>query len=390
MPLEEAVDLTCQLCDGLSKAHAANIVHRDIKPANVLLTEDGIPKLTDFGLAKDEAADTGMTMAGTVLGTLDFMPPEQRKDVALTDNRSDLWSLAATLYQAVTGESPRVIDLDEVPDKIRKCIAQALKSKKEDRFQTAIELRDALRTSIAAPHIVEQTPVDLNAGECPSCHALNDASRKFCNSCGDTLRMKCLSCDAEIPIWEKFCAECGANQADLIAEKIKTVETERHDAEQLRLETEYTKALEIAGQIASLTDQRFSSSREWADEFITSTTAEFDRAKEQANTQLSHAKKHRMAYDYKSAIQAIEATPESIRSDEANTLIESLQAEQAELELLSQRIKNRLRRSKLDGLLNDVQRAIALDGDNVQFQQLEEILRKRERSQNAKSDTDWA
>jgi len=390
LPLEEAVDLTCQLCEGLSKAHAANIVHRDIKPANVLLTEDGIPKLTDFGLAKDEAADTGMTMAGAVLGTLDFMPPEQRKDVALTDNRSDLWSLAATLYQAVTGESPRVIDLDEVPDKIRKCLAKALKSKKEDRFQTAIELRDALRSSIAAPQIVQQNPVDLNTGECPSCHALNDASRKFCHSCGDSLRMKCLSCDTEIPLWEKFCAECGGNQADLFEEKIATVEAQRQDAEQLRLDTEYRKALELAGKIASITDQRFSDSKEWADEFIASTTAEFDRALDQANTQLRHARKHRLAYDYKSAIQAIEATPESIRSDEARTFIESLKAEHAELELLSQRIKNKLGRSKLEGLLSDVQRAIELDGDNVHFQQLEALLRKREGSQGARSDTDWA
>jgi serine/threonine protein kinase len=60
IPLEEAVDLTCQICDGLGRAHDAGIVHRDIKPANVLLTRDGIPKLTDFGLAKAESADTGM------------------------------------------------------------------------------------------------------------------------------------------------------------------------------------------------------------------------------------------------------------------------------------------------------------------------------------------
>ena len=59
-------------------------------------------------------------MAGAVLGTLDFMPPEQRKDAtALTDARSDLWSLAATLYQLVTGEPPRVIDLDEVPQELQ-------------------------------------------------------------------------------------------------------------------------------------------------------------------------------------------------------------------------------------------------------------------------------
>ena len=92
--LEEAVDLACQFCDGLSRAHDAGIIHRDIKPANILLTDDNIPKLTDFGLAKSESRDHTMTMAGAVLGTLDFMPPEQRQDASLVDARSDLWSLA--------------------------------------------------------------------------------------------------------------------------------------------------------------------------------------------------------------------------------------------------------------------------------------------------------
>ncbi|MBT4844905.1 MAG: serine/threonine protein kinase [Planctomycetaceae bacterium] len=142
--LDEAVNIFGQLCDGLAKAHAAGIIHRDIKPANVLMTEDGVPKLTDFGLAKDDTADTGMTMEGAVLGTLDFMPPEQRQAAELTDHRSDLWSLAATFYQMLTGEPPRVIDLDSVPPSIRPMLAKALKSKKEDRFQSAHEMREEL------------------------------------------------------------------------------------------------------------------------------------------------------------------------------------------------------------------------------------------------------
>jgi serine/threonine protein kinase len=72
------------------------------------------------------------------------MPPEQRRDATQTDNRSDLWSLAATLYQLVTGEPPRVIDLNDVPEDLRPCLTQALKQKPDDRYQSVSEFRDAL------------------------------------------------------------------------------------------------------------------------------------------------------------------------------------------------------------------------------------------------------
>ena len=139
-----AVKLIVQVCDALSAAHRGGIVHRDIKPANILLTSGDVPKLGDFGLARLEAADHGQTMAGTMLGTPDFMAPEQRADAHRADARSDLWSLAATGYQLLTGHAPRVILADRIPDPLRPVLLKALDEDPGQRYQTADEFRRAL------------------------------------------------------------------------------------------------------------------------------------------------------------------------------------------------------------------------------------------------------
>ena len=101
----EAIGLATQLSSALVAAHAANIIHRDIKPANILLTKDGIPKLTDFGLAKPITADTSVTAAGSVLGTPKYMSPEQVRGRPV-DHRSDLFSLGVVFFEMLTGQVP--------------------------------------------------------------------------------------------------------------------------------------------------------------------------------------------------------------------------------------------------------------------------------------------
>lgn len=97
----EAIDILIQVCDGLARAHAQDIVHRDIKPANIMLTREGLVKILDFGVAK--VANENLTRAGVGIGTLAYMSPEQMNGEQV-DARTDIWSAGAVLYEMLSGK----------------------------------------------------------------------------------------------------------------------------------------------------------------------------------------------------------------------------------------------------------------------------------------------
>ncbi len=165
-PLEprEAARVAEAIGRALQQAHTLGVLHRDVKPHNILVARDGIPLLADFGLAKDVGA-SGITATGDVLGTPAYMSPEQAmSDLARVDRRTDVYSLGATLYEALTGRPPfqgvtainvlrQVIeDAPEPPSRHRRgldrdlqtIVLACLEKDPAARYDTAGELADDL------------------------------------------------------------------------------------------------------------------------------------------------------------------------------------------------------------------------------------------------------
>ncbi|MFZ0417413.1 MAG: protein kinase [Candidatus Sulfotelmatobacter sp.] len=105
LPLAFRLKIIEQVCSALAYAHRNDVIHRDVKPANVIVQPDGVAKLLDFGIARQEKQERGLTRTGNVIGTIHYMAPERLRDRAF-DGRSDIFSAGIMLYQLLTGQLP--------------------------------------------------------------------------------------------------------------------------------------------------------------------------------------------------------------------------------------------------------------------------------------------
>ncbi|MBL8113429.1 MAG: serine/threonine protein kinase, partial [Acidobacteria bacterium] len=167
LAVAEATDVALQVVAALGVAHAAGLVHRDIKPENVMRRADGFVKVVDFGLVKlvdEDAASASVTGVGAVLGTARYMSPEQARGEEV-DSRTDLFALGVVLYEMLSGRPPfrgetfahafravlndPPVPLGEVcpsaPAELSRIVMKLLSKEREARYQTADELRAALR-----------------------------------------------------------------------------------------------------------------------------------------------------------------------------------------------------------------------------------------------------
>jgi serine/threonine-protein kinase len=171
LTVDDAVDFVLQACEGVAEAHAAGIVHRDLKPRNLFLTHrvDGsaLIKVLDFGIskwAKTSPEDYGLTRTGDVVGSPNYMSPEQIKSAKNVDARTDIWSLGVILFELLSGRVPFVATSlpqlcamvlqdpapplstlsSGIPARLSQVVGKCLEKDPDKRFASVFALSEAL------------------------------------------------------------------------------------------------------------------------------------------------------------------------------------------------------------------------------------------------------
>ena len=249
LTISDALSIAESIADAIECAHRAGVIHRDIKPSNILIDKNGVPHITDFGLAKQVDLENKYTMSGTTLGTPAYMPPEQaRGQLDQIDARSDVYALGTVLYEMLTGVTPfsgrsllevvvAVINEPVPPPRhlnpkihrdVQTIVLKCLEKEREQRYASAADLRDDLRRFRSGEAIVAR-PTGM----------LSRLGRKL-------KRNKLYAGAAAMLFFAflitmKLVADTKKKDLDLAAEKAKrqVMESELKEKEQVKYKTEW-------------------------------------------------------------------------------------------------------------------------------------------------------
>ena len=349
LDLDEAIRMFVALAGGVSLSHRHGIIHRDIKPGNILLTLDGVPKLSDFGIAR-RSNDSGLTSTAAAMGTRYYMAPEQHQDAHAVTEQSDLYSLAATFYHAVTGEPPQVIREQRLPEAVRALTMKALESDPAHRHPSVAEFAADLRSAqmqLSAPTVTAATDATMRDGECPACHVINPVDRKFCKGCGNPLTEACPKCQRPSPGWERFCAECGIDISAHVEAIEQDLVRKSRRIEALSHEQQFAEALVLVQPIESLSAPRWQEWKDWATDTAATLQDSLNEQRSQLARLLDEARTALAQYDYATAQSLLETIPKDQRSAEIRDLLATTTMANAEATQLLKDIEEKVQQIEM-------------------------------------------
>ncbi len=242
LSLMQVLAFAVQMMEGLAFAHECpmpggkiGVVHRDLKPGNIMVTKEGIAKLTDFGLARAQD-DSELTASGNAMGTFPYMPPEQWKDAHSVTGKADIYSLGVVLYEMIAGMRPfpsatpaeimfQTLHIDpepvgtyrpDVDPELADLIVRCLRKAPEDRPESA----QALVRELGAIQSRLASESDFPA-PCSACGYVANRELLRCIVCGTTTEkqpsqpeatVRQCRCGCKIPAEYRFCVRCGERQ----------------------------------------------------------------------------------------------------------------------------------------------------------------------------------
>jgi len=256
IPPEDALKIVPQLCEALEYAHSKGIIHRDIKPENIMLDRNGQAKVADFGLAKIVKGDSmtrALTQTNVVMGTLEYMAPEQRDNMKTVDHRADIYSMGVVLYEMLTGELPvgrfeppsRKVTIDVRVDDV---VLKALEHEPGRRYQRASHMG----TDVSQVRVSRVSPRELPLLELATGKAVGTAV-------GRGLAVRAGEAEVRVTTWGRdeigFQAEGGYA---LNAEQQPPVLQARGDTESIDLQVPKGVELDIITTDGAVTVSGFS------------------------------------------------------------------------------------------------------------------------------------
>ncbi len=343
--------------EALSYAHSRGIIHRDIKPANIMLNDQGLAKIADFGIAgllAEADADSGGRRR--VMGTRGYMPPEQEQDVRRTDERSDIFALGAVMYRVLTDRIPSNLPPNppselspEVDPGIDSLVLKCLEKDRSRRYQTADELLEALRAY--------KRQISRVGEVCPECHKENPVTQKTCLQCGADLSElfdTCPECGSDNRIDVDICRSCGASINSIRHQISVRISKLEEQARSLALHHRYSEAIDRLEEVMQVEGKMFQRARDKAERMM----ANYRRQRaEYYGERIKYAKRLANEGKLDAALEILRDVPEDLpdheqaqafsinvrsrmavatkRLEEASRLIEERELDQAEKKLES-------------------------------------------------------